>query len=103
MLQLKGQWYLLQRDSSVKKIKYGLLGEFSSEAVSQGHKVVKDDQRDAKASAEGENLLANHITESGGAMGLFVHNFGHRGIGNHLAGPSNDIVIEVPNEIDRDI
>jgi hypothetical protein len=84
-------------------MKYGLLGDFGSETVSQGHKVVEDDQRNAKASAEGENLLANHVTESGGSVRLFVHDFGHRSIGNHLTSPSNDVAVEIPNEIGRDI
>lgn len=83
--------------------KESLSSLLSIERVGQGHKLVDDHQRNTHASTKGDDLLTDGVTESGGAIGLFVHKFGDRCVRHDFSSPFDKFAIEVTHQVGRDV
>ena len=70
----------------------------SSERIGESHETVDDDKGNPETSAERDDLLTDRVTKGGGAVRLLVHDFGHGCIGNNIAGPLDELSIQVADE-----
>ena len=77
----------------------GLFRGFRHKRVGKSHKLVDNNERNTKASTKSEDLLTNGITKGSGTMGFLVQNFGHRSIGNNIAGSLYKLTVQVTNNV----
>jgi hypothetical protein len=76
---------------------------FIIKRIDECHELIDDHESNAKTSTQGYNLLTNGVAEGSCTRLVLIHELGNGGVRDNVAGTSDDITVQVTDNVDRDI